>query len=295
MPTTSRAGMSGAGPRRDRLKRWYYRNRDELRQIRRLVVYPAVTACMMAALILGGYHPAGSAVAAAEPPIPDAAQPGPRWSQEVFEQASPAVVKIVKRDEDGRTVAIGSGFFVDPDGTLVTCHHVIARAETATVHLRSGEVLEVTALVGQSRHWDLAVLKVEGKGLPYLDLAPSDEGPAVGEAICAINSTRYPTQFADGVVTALRTRGGWLRVRSDTGQRSLGRPSPAAYMGGRFIETTAAAFPGWSGSPIVDKNGRVVGVTMSISFDGPRRLTHAVPATYVRHTLAKAARPTPDR
>src|SRR2546427_3021673 len=81
-----------------------------------------------------------------------------------------AVVLIVVNDSNGKPVLEGSGFLVSPDGQIVTNHHVIASASSATVKLNNGAFFPVEGIIADDPEHDLALIKVPGKNLPYLTL-----------------------------------------------------------------------------------------------------------------------------
>lgn len=137
---------------------------------------------------------------------------------------------------EGTATAIRAG------GYLVTALHVVARALEITVRLPDGR--EVPAeLIGRDPPTDLAVLKVEAD-LPVLDDAPE---PALGAPVCAVgNQFGLDLSVTCGVVSALH--------RSGTGFNAIED----------FVQTDAAVNPGASGGPLVDAQGRLVGVLSAI-------------------------------
>src|SRR5215475_13514234 len=98
-----------------------------------------------------------------------------------------AVVLIVVNDENGKPVAEGSGFIISPDGKIVTNHHVMAGARSATVKLNNGAFFPVEGILADDADNDLAIIKVSSKNLPTLSLANSDR-ISVGDHVLAIGS-----------------------------------------------------------------------------------------------------------
>ena len=191
----------------------------------------------------------------------------------LFAKASPAVVCVVVRDENFREIGLGSGFFVADDGTLVTNCHVVKGAKFATVVLPTGATFFVDGILATDETADLAILKVNGKSLPYLNLAPASETPAVGMRVYAIGNPRGLTNtLSEGLVSGLR-----------------GNPG-----GPEIIQTTAAISPGSSGGPLLDPKGQVVGVTTAYLAES-QNLNFAVPASKVSELLGKSstAHPSP--
>src|SRR5262245_51768754 len=93
---------------------------------------------------------------------------GSDWVKTV-ESVVPAVAMIQTEK------AVGSGFFVKSDGTLITNNHVIAGSKEITVKLSNGETYRRAFLLSSDEQRDLAILRVEASGLPALSLANSND------------------------------------------------------------------------------------------------------------------------
>jgi serine protease Do len=161
-------------------------------------------------------------------------------------------------------VADGSGFLVGPDGLILTNHHVVAGASHINVLLRDRRVFEGT-LVGADPTTDLALIAIEGSALPHVELGDS-ESLRVGEWVLAIGNPGFRGDntldftVTSGIVSA---KGRPLNVIQD---ELLDSGHPAArYAIEDFIQTDAAINPGNSGGPLVDLDGRVVGVNTAIA------------------------------
>ena len=158
--------------------------------------------------------------------------------------------------------AIGSGFIINPKGYIVTNYHVLEGADptSSSVTLPDGRNLEVESVRADERS-DLAVLKVKGDALPSAEFGDSDALLA-GEWVIAIGNP-FGTLIRDpqptvsvGVVSALHR---YLSRDIGGGERLYQN----------MIQTDAAINPGNSGGPLVDSNGRVIGVnTMIFSQNG---------------------------
>ncbi len=100
----------------------------------------------------------------------------------------------------------GSGAFVSPRGLVVTNHHVIRGAHFATVKLSSGATLFVEGVAAVDADADLAVLKVNGKGLAFLTLGPAT-APKVGTKVYAIgNPLGMTNSLSEGRMATGRTQ-----------------------------------------------------------------------------------------
>jgi len=206
------------------------------------------------------------------------------------DHVSPAVVQIVvsgygpAREAEGGAAAaviarqrmVGSGVVVDPAGFIVTNAHVILGADRITVvpPLSSGgwprdpggrRTMSYPArVVGIHPETDLAILKIDAQGLPFLRLR--DQEPTQGELVFAIGA---PQGLASTMTMGI--------VSSATRQIAIDSPL-------LFIQTDAPINPGNSGGPLVNADGAVVGINTFIlsSSGGSDGLGFAVPAHVVR-------------
>ena len=141
----------------------------------------------------------------------------------------------------------GSGVIVRQDGVLLTNSHVVADATEVIVTLPSGRELEAT-VVGTDPATDIAVLRVEEKGLPTLPLGRSSD-LKVGDLVFAIGNPFDIGQTATmGIVSA--TGRGRLGIIRDGYED--------------FIQTDAAINPGNSGGALIDAQGRLIGINAAI-------------------------------
>jgi len=213
--------------------------------------------------------------AATQTPPPTAASVANLPAEDLFKQASPAVVRIVVRDEKLKEIGLGSGFFVSSDGILVTNYHVVDKARYATVVLPSDAILFVEGVLAVDEQADLAVLKVNGRDLPSLVLLTGGQTPAVGARVYAIgNPQGLSNTLSEGLISGVRMIDTALPV----------------------LQTTAAISPGSSGGPVLDSSGHVVGVaTFVLAVPFAQNLNFAVPSNKVHEILAKArtAKPVP--
>ena len=174
--------------------------------------------------------------------------------------------------------SLGSGVIVDPDGLIVTNHHVIQEAQEITVVLSDRREFEAKVLRSDERT-DLAVLKIDTKGerLPTLEIGDSDT-LQVGDLVLAIgNPFGVGQTVTSGIVSGLaRTAVGISDFRS-------------------FIQTDAAINPGNSGGALVDVDGRLVGINTAIfsRSGGSIGIGFAIPTAMVRAVLegAKTGKP----
>lgn len=147
--------------------------------------------------------------------------------------------------------ASGSGVIITDDGYIVTNSHVVNGADDINVTLANKKSYKGT-VVGTDPSSDLAVIKIEGKGLPYLVYGNSDD-TRLGQWVLAIG---YPLSL-DVTVTA-----GIVSAKS----RSIGindRQSNTAIES--FIQTDAAVNPGNSGGALINTSGELIGINSAIA------------------------------
>ncbi len=209
----------------------------------------------MAAVALAGCT--GSRIASVLPsPPPTPTQPVSPLPQieatrveHVVERVLPAVVNV--RTDIGRPgrPPEGTGFIVDRDGVVVTNFHVVEGAFEIEVVTGDGERFDARAIGGDSNA-DLAVLKIDTEGLSTVELGDSD-GLRLGQSVVALG-------FALGLEGGPSVTSG---IVSGLGRSiEAGGPNVETRTYEDVIQTDAAINPGNSGGPLVDLQGRVVGI-----------------------------------
>jgi serine protease Do len=143
-----------------------------------------------------------------------------------------------------RTHSLGSGFIIREDGYVVTNNHVVDGATEIAVKLSDGREFPAK-IVGRDEKTDLALLKIDAKGLPVLPFGDSDK-LQVGEPVMAIGN---PFGLEGTVTTGIVSAEG----------RVIGE---GPY--DNFIQTDASINPGNSGGPLVNATGQVVGIDTAI-------------------------------
>lgn len=170
---------------------------------------------------------------------------------------------------------IGSGFIIDPDGYILTNQHVIVGADKIEVTLPDGRKFPAT-VKGQDSRADLAVLKINATNLKALELDDSDN-VRIGQFAIAVGNpfgiAAKPT-VTIGVVSALNR----LLPRSQYGDRDYSD----------LIQTDAAINPGNSGGPLVDIDGKVIGINVAIisTTGGYQGVGFAIPINVAKRVLS---------
>ena len=189
-----------------------------------------------------------------------------RAFRQAYEQVRPAVVLIAattrqqKRPlppfhpeipEDFR--GMGSGTIVSDDGYILSNYHVVAEADSIRVTLSDRRTYQAK-VIGFDSLIDIALLKVEAQGLPTVQLADSDL-LQIGDWVLAIgHPLGMGSTLTHGIVSALGRQAGIFNHNEES-----------RYAIESFIQTNAVINPGNSGGPLLDLQGRVVGINTAIS------------------------------
>ncbi|OFY93699.1 MAG: hypothetical protein A3K10_17155 [Bacteroidetes bacterium RIFCSPLOWO2_12_FULL_31_6] len=160
----------------------------------------------------------------------------------LYKKSLPAVVKISTQNFDG-TATKGTGFFID-EKTIVTCYHIADKVNTMQIESSNGQKFTVDSIIASNRKTDLIKFTVKEKNKTWFKL--SDKLPKVGESVFIIgNPDDYDFSMSSGIVSSLR--------RKNSVQ---------------VIQNTAPCSPGNSGSPVLNKKGKVIGVMSYVMFVG---------------------------
>ncbi len=182
---------------------------------------------------------------------------------QVVKRVAPAVVNVTSRTLTAGSLGgpqvgkgVGTGFIIRSDGIIVTNFHVVEGALSLKVTLPppDGRTFQGRVIGGDSDH-DLAVLKIEGTGLPAVPLGDSSK-LALGERVIALGYALAlpggPT-VTSGILSALQRT-----VQAQDPEANNGQGVTRTYQD--VLQTDAAINPGNSGGPLVDLGGNVVGI-----------------------------------
>ena len=164
----------------------------------------------------------------------------------------------------------GSGFFISGDGLIVTNKHVVAERDAEyTVFTNDGKK-HTAKVIDRDPILDIALIKIEGTGFPYLTLGNSDS-LEVGQSVIAIGNAlgEYRNTVSVGVISGL--------ARSITTGDNSGHTEVLDHV----IQTDAAINPGNSGGPLLDLSGKVIGVNVAIAQDS-QSIGFALPVNSIK-------------
>lgn len=188
----------------------------------------------------------------------EVSQDGPYSIQQIAQLITPSVVGIETMANAGikgmQTLGQGSGIIMTEDGYIVTNAHVINGSTQIIVILNDETEYEAT-IVGSDSKTDLAVLKIDAKGLPYAEFGDSSQAQ-VGEEVVAIgNAAGLANTVTNGIISALDRD-----VYSETSYAL------------KCIQTNAAINPGNSGGALINMYGQVIGINsaklVSTNYEG---------------------------
>jgi serine protease Do len=214
---------------------------------------------------------------------------------DVVSRTEPAVVSIIARTDlpqiteeqrrlfefflphfslpqNGRTQQVGggSGFFVTADGLIVTNRHVVERESLEySVVTSDGRSFDARVLA-KDPVYDVAIIKIDIENAPYLEFGNSN-AVVLGQTVLAIGNAL--SEFANSVTKVIVS--------------GLSRSVLASGVGGQtemlenVIQTDAGINPGNSGGPLLDLNGRVIGVNVAVATQS-ENIGFALPSNLVR-------------
>ena len=181
------------------------------------------------------FHPGIALLCAAH--LLFAQQQEPTTVEKLAAAARESIVIITVKGRDGETEGIGTGFIVSEDGLVATNRHVLGEARPISVELDGGVFFRVTEIHATASMVDLAIIRIRAEGLTALPLG--DSGKLIdGQRVVALgNPQGMAHSVVSGVVSAVRDLGGQ-----------------------QMIQLAIPIEPGNSGGPVLDEQGRVVGI-----------------------------------
>jgi len=196
---------------------------------------------------------------------------------DLVKKIKPSVVLIETFDKDDKPLGLGSGFFVNSKGHIVTNYHVIKGAYSATVKTISGDEYPVEGIIARDTAADIVKLAVDITGSQKKDIldetARESSTPKQVDANCPFLklSSRIPSEGDDVIII-----GSPLGLEStvSTGIVSAVRDIPAF---GKILQITAPISAGSSGSPVINSKGEVIGIATFIAAEG-QNLNFAIPS-----------------
>ena len=185
---------------------------------------------------------------------------------------------IVPKMENGKKertkIGGGSGFIVSPDGYIITSSHVVAEKDADYTVIYEPEKTYPAKVISRDPINDVAIIKINVKNLPYLELGDSDK-IELGQTVIAVGNAlgEFHDTISTGVVSGLSR---FITAFSGLSQQ-------AESLRG-LIQTDAAINPGNSGGPLVDIEGKVIGINTAMVM-GAQNIGFAIPINYAKKDL----------
>jgi hypothetical protein len=189
----------------------------------------------------------------------------------IAQQYLGSVVTVIAVDENGQPLSLGSGFFIDSQGTVATNAHVVEGATSVTVRWRS-ERRDAVRVTRFDSRYDAVLIETGFKATPSAPIGDA-ASMAVGEEVIVLGNPRgLEGSVSTGIVSAFREIGG-----------------------AHYLQITAPISPGSSGGPVFNANGRVVGIAtatvsrgQNLNFALGANVLRALPLVDLRFRAVKA-------
>ena len=179
---------------------------------------------------------------------------------ELVNEIRPAVVTVIVYDINQKVASIGSGFFIDKYGHLLTNYHVLDGRYKAEVRTADGNTYPIKHIVADNRAVDLVKVLVDIPRKKFNWVKTADSLPSIAEQILVVGSPMGLDQtVSEGIVSSIRK-------------------IPSV---GEFFQMSAPISPGSSGSPVINLQGQVVGIATFQMIRG-QNLNFAVSAKSIR-------------
>ncbi len=194
----------------------------------------------------------------------------------IIEKSQPSIPNIagITKKNKKAVVGGGSGFIISNDGIILTNRHVVSEKNASyIVELQNGEKHKAKILAKDPIN-DIAILKIEKYHLPFLELGDSTK-LKLGQTVITIGNalSQFHNSVSKGIISGL------FRVVSTEGDEQY----EAQNLRG-LIQTDAAINPGNSGGPMLDTEGKVVGIN-AVVVQGAENISFAIPISGAKKDL----------
>jgi len=174
----------------------------------------------------------------------------------LIKRIKPSTVIIFAYDDKGEFLKLGSGFFINQNGDVITNYHVIQGASSAEIKTSDEKTYTISDIVAVDEKNDIIRLSVNIPSKYVLPLSLSETTPEIGERIIVYGSPLgLENTVSDGIVSAIRDIPDF----------------------GKVIQITAPISPGSSGSPVLNMQGEVIGIATFQMVEG-QNLNFAIPS-----------------
>jgi serine protease Do len=184
--------------------------------------------------------------------------------------------KFKKGKKESTKIGGGSGFIISDDGYVLTSGHVVSDPDADYTIIIDAENKYPGKVLARDPINDIAILKIKGKNLPYVDLGDSNEID-LGEDVLAIGNPlgEFHDTLSSGIVSGMSRFIQATDHMTQQSQRLRG-----------LIQTDAAINPGNSGGPLINMDGKVIGINTAAVM-GAQNIGFAIPINYAKKDLAE--------
>jgi len=191
-----------------------------------------------------------------------------------FGEGGVIMPKIKEGKKEKTKIGGGSGFVVSPEGLILTSNHVVSDLEADYTVISEPTKKYPAKILARDPINDIAILKIDEKNFPPLDLGDSDK-IELGQQVVAVGNAlgEFHDTVSAGIISGLSR---YITAFSGLDQQ-------AARLRG-LIQTDAAINPGNSGGPLVDLEGKVIGINTAMVM-GAQNIGFAIPINYAKKDL----------
>ena len=191
-----------------------------------------------------------------------------------FEEGGFIMPKSKKGQKEKTKIGGGSGFLISEDGLILTSQHVVSDPDADYMAILEPTKKYSAKILARDQINDVAILKIHANNLPYLELSDSDK-IELGQEVVAVGNAlgEFHDTVSAGIVSGLSR---YITAFS-------GFNHETARLRG-LIQTDAAINPGNSGGPLVDIEGRVIGINTAVVM-GAQNIGFAIPINYAKKDL----------
>jgi len=181
---------------------------------------------------------------------------------QLVKKIQPSVVTIITYDLDKKPLSQGTGFFINKQGHIITNYHVLQGANAAEIKVFNGKTYGIKSVVSINKKMDLIKLLVDipEEFVQWIEITA--DAPSVAERIVVVGSPMGLEQtVSEGIISAIRYLPNF----------------------GNYYQISAPISPGSSGSPVINMEGKVIGIATFQIVDG-QNLNFALPSKYIKDT-----------
>lgn len=191
-----------------------------------------------------------------------------------FEGKGVVLPKFKKGKKEATKIGGGSAFIISKDGYILTSGHVVSDADADYTTIISPEEKYQAKVLARDPINDIAILKIKGDNFPFIELGDSDK-IELGEDVLAIGNPlgEFHDTLSSGIVSGMSR---FIQARNHVTQESQRLRG--------LIQTDAAINPGNSGGPLIDMDGKVIGINTAAVM-GAQNIGFAIPINYAKKDL----------